>query len=236
MNAIRPSDPKVPALQQYYVYSADNNHVGPVSAELIARGVVAGKVPEDAFIAPTGSSNWTPISHIAEVFGAVSQAKKASTPPPPPPLPVRASQSSIPASLPSPPTPPPPPVNASVGTAPKALSVPPMPVDAFASPFALAPSVSLQSAPPLPPSASMQAAPPLPPSVSMQAAPPLVPAAEPPALAPVAPAAAPVAAAPEKKEEKKPVLDPRFKLLPLAIFAVFAFLGVVETAVVMILR
>jgi hypothetical protein len=115
----------------YYVYSADNKHVGPISAELIAREVLAGKVPNDAFIAPIGSNSWTPMGQFPEVATALTQAKTASTPPPPP---VAA------------------------------------------------------------------------------------------------------AAAPEKKEEKKPVLDPRFKLLPLGIFAVFAFAGIVETAVVMILR
>src|SRR5512142_1856301 len=84
MNAIRPSDPKVPVLPQYYVYSADNNHVGPVSAELIARGIVAGKIPDDAFVAPLGSNAWTPYAQVAEVHAAVTNAKKASTPPPPP--------------------------------------------------------------------------------------------------------------------------------------------------------
>ena len=59
MNAIRPSDPKVPVLPQYYVYSADNNHVGPVSAEITAEslarlGLSAGR-PVYASFKATGT-------------------------------------------------------------------------------------------------------------------------------------------------------------------------------------
>lgn len=169
----QPAAPQQPPAQQYYVFSADNNHVGPVSADLIARGVAAGKVQTDSLVAPAGSGQWVPLTSIPELAAAVathaphtSNMRPASQPgtmlvqqaPQPPRLPqdVAAPQPSI-----APPEPAP--ANAQVGSP---LEIPP-------------PKVASQPATPA-------------------------------------------------KEEKG--LDPRFKLLPLAIFGCFAFLGVIETA------
>ncbi len=173
MNAIRPSDPKVPVLPQYYVYSADNNHVGPVSAEVIARGIVA----------PLGSNAWTPYAQVPEVERAVTNAKKQSTPPPPP-----ASAEFRAAPI----------------AAAQALFNPP--------PSMLPPTIP--PAPPLPSPASL--------------APPVLEAAPAPA--------APVEAKKEEKKEEKKGLDPKLKLLPLGIFAAFAFLSILETVIVLVAR
>lgn len=75
------------AQMQYYVFSADNNHVGPVSADLIGRGVVAGKVSTDAFVAPLGSSQWVPLDTVPELNLAVSVARVASSSVRPAPIP-----------------------------------------------------------------------------------------------------------------------------------------------------
>lgn len=178
---------------QYYVFSADNNHVGPVSADLIGRGVVAGKVPNDAFVAPLGSTQWVPLGSIPELNLAVSVARIANS---------SVRPSAIPGS--SPISAPPPPA------VPKDL-LPPAPAPAPAAPA------------------------PGPASVSPQPAAAPAPAAAAPAAAAAAPkpAAAPAATA-AKPEEKKPALDPRYKLLPLAIFGCFAFLGIVETAIALL--
>jgi len=159
----RPSFPSYPppasasnqpvAAAQYYVFSADNNHVGPVTADLIARGVAAGKVQNDALVAPVGSSQWVSLTSIPEIATALS----AHAP----------NHSSM-----------------------RPISQP----------------GTMLLAPEIPPPAQVAS--------PLEAPPP--PKAE------------------EKKEEKKPTLDPRFKLLPLAIFGCFAFLGVIETAVALL--
>lgn len=180
MQAIHPSSPRVPTMAspatQYWVFSADNNHVGPVSAELIARGIAAGKVPEDAFVAPAGSTAWVPLATVPEIAEAMKTAGSH-------PSSMRPSAMNIPTMQPA--VPPPAPLPADV----------PIPI---ASPLA-------------PPLGGAQA----------EAAP-----------------APPVEAKKEEKkdEPKKPVLDPKFKFLPLAIFGVCAFIGIIETAIVLIAR
>ena len=103
--AIRPSAPKLPmnpspvTPAEYLVYSADEKHVGPVSAELIGRGVVAGKVPEEAYVAPAGTTAWAPIAAFPDIVEAMRTHKSslrpsaaygalhAPSPPPPPAVP-----------------------------------------------------------------------------------------------------------------------------------------------------
>ena len=71
---------------QYFVHSADNNHVGPVSAELIARGVLAGKIANGTFVAPVGSGSWLPFEVVGEVVEAI--AARSSLPPPSADMPI----------------------------------------------------------------------------------------------------------------------------------------------------
>lgn len=257
MNApIRPSQPRVPPIvptapvqNQFYVFSADNNHVGPVNAELIARGVVAGRVSHDAFIAPTGSTNWVPIASIQEIADAIQ--KERSTP-------SSMRPTSLGAGAPTVVTPPPPPMPRDLMAGPT-VAAPTSGNSTVMSPNPFAPNPPTQlspaaqqptSQPPPPPPPNLQ--PPVPAYAAAAQpasvpAPPAQPASIPaqPVASPLAPSPAPspsIAPAPPaslgdpKKEEKKPALDPRFKLLPLVIFGACAFIGVVETAIVLIAR
>ena len=150
----------------YYVYNADNNHIGPVSADLLARGVVAGKLPGDAFVAPVGANSWRPLSQVEEVAAALRTAKAASSL-----RPTTMVQATI-------------------------VQVPPP----SALPRGIGPAVATL------------------------------------AVVQPQPAVPVVAKEPPKAEEQRPPTDPRLKLLPLAIFGVFAMIGVLETAVTLILR
>lgn len=226
-SAVRPSAPKLPmnpsqsTPTQYLVYSADDNHVGPVSAELIGRGVVAGKVPEDAYVAPAGSTAWAPLAAFPDIVDAMRTHKSSlrpaasfgalHTPPPPPPPAVPqdlfAPASSPPASLPLP----------QIHAAPTVVAPPPQ-VTVIAPP----PSVNVPIAP-----LALAPVAPAPAPAPAEAAPPSL-------AAPVPSAAEPKKE--EKKEEKKPALDPKWKLMPVAIFGVFGFIAVLETIIVLVAR
>ena len=274
MNApIRPSQsrvstaPAAPVQNQFYVYSSDNNHVGPVNAELIARGVVAGRVPNDAYVAPLGSTSWVPMATIQEIADAVQ--KERSTPSsmrptalangaptvisPPPALPRDLMNGPTVAAT-----------TSSNGTVVSPNPFAPIPTQlspaangpASVSPSPAAPPVSQQPVvtpasvpPPAPPALQTTASPgfaqinvpaPQPASIPQQ---PVAPQPAAPAPAP-APAVAspsisptpPVGGGEAKKEEKKAALDPRFKFLPLVIFGACAFIGVIETAIVLIAK
>lgn len=215
----------------YFVFSADNQHVGPVTADLIGRGVAAGKVPTDSFVAVAGTSHWVPLSSVPEILQAIA----VSVPPPPPPAPAMATMLS-----PLPPTPPPVPPAPSIPPTPARASIPPTPARASASSISAAPLAPL----PLP-------LPTAPAPTAFAHAP--APFAHP--IADAAPATAnatqvmmekPEEKKPEaeakKAEEKKPeekkgpVLDARYQILPLAIFGAFAFLGALETGLTLIFR
>lgn len=53
----------------WWVTKTDRNPLGPVSTELLLRGIGAGKVPEDALVCEVGGTSWKPIQQI-EVFAA----------------------------------------------------------------------------------------------------------------------------------------------------------------------
>jgi hypothetical protein len=240
MSQIIPNNagPKLGA--QYYVFNAADaagkSHVGPVSADLIARGVVAGKLPEDALVAPVGDSRWAPLSTFADLTDALRNARTRDSSMRPIPMPSSSKMPLPPALAPLPPSAPIPrelsPVAASL-PAPQPMNVVAL---AFTPPSAPPPSSSMPSAaPPMAPSPmapSPMAPSPMPPPAMV-----LPTQASPLMLAPSpAPALSATAPAPQKPEQKKPILDPRFKLLPLAIFAGFGVIGLLETAIVLIVR
>lgn len=66
----------------WYVYNPTGNHVGPVTTDLLARGIVAGRVPRDSHVGAVGSGSWVPAFDVPEVAQAVRRVE--STPPPPP--------------------------------------------------------------------------------------------------------------------------------------------------------
>lgn len=54
-------------MKDWYVYQADGNHIGPVSTDLLARGIIAGKVPRDAHLGARGDTQWYPLLSIPEI-------------------------------------------------------------------------------------------------------------------------------------------------------------------------
>lgn len=73
----------------WYVLSQGGDPVGPVSSDLIVRGIRAGKVPFTARVCAAGSQSWKDLVAVEEFASAVRQA--APPPPTPPPPPVAAS-------------------------------------------------------------------------------------------------------------------------------------------------
>jgi hypothetical protein len=56
--------PQDTAAKHWLVRSRDGAEVGPVSIDLIARGLAAGKVPSDAQISLAGSGVWSPAATV----------------------------------------------------------------------------------------------------------------------------------------------------------------------------
>lgn len=59
-------------MKDWYVYQADGNHIGPVSTDLLARGIIAGKVPRDAHLGARGDTQWYPLLSIPEIQQAIA--------------------------------------------------------------------------------------------------------------------------------------------------------------------
>jgi hypothetical protein len=77
------------AARIWYVHVEDCEPVGPVSAEQIARGVRAGKVPSHATVRLEHDLFWSDLLDVAEIVLALKEVSVASEPPPPsmsPPL------------------------------------------------------------------------------------------------------------------------------------------------------
>ena len=55
----------------WYVCVEDGAPVGPVSADQIARGILAGKVPRDAYVARAGDGGWREILDTREIVAAL---------------------------------------------------------------------------------------------------------------------------------------------------------------------
>ena len=68
---------KESGMKDWYVFQTDGHHIGPVSTELLARGIVAGKVPEGAHVGAVGDAQWWPLRQVAEITHAV-EALRAS--------------------------------------------------------------------------------------------------------------------------------------------------------------
>jgi hypothetical protein len=59
------------AVSEWYVQVEDGEPVGPVSVNQIARGIRAGKVPEDARIARSGGEGWEEVLDSEAVIAAL---------------------------------------------------------------------------------------------------------------------------------------------------------------------
>jgi hypothetical protein len=58
-------------IREWYVCTRGSEPVGPVSTELVARGIIAGKVPRDALIARVGDSVWQRVLRVPEITAAL---------------------------------------------------------------------------------------------------------------------------------------------------------------------
>jgi hypothetical protein len=67
------------ASEQWYV-AVDDASVGPVSTELVARGIVHRRVPLEALVCRVGTSTWESLADVQAFHAAVVE----SYPPPPP--------------------------------------------------------------------------------------------------------------------------------------------------------
>ena len=59
--------------------------IGPVSADQLARGVRAGKVPSDARVKHVGDTFWSDLLDLPDFILALKAVSAESAPPPPPP-------------------------------------------------------------------------------------------------------------------------------------------------------
>ncbi len=59
-------------MADWFIHQAGGNHIGPVSSELIVRGVQAGKVPADAYVAAQSGGGWVPLSSVPELAAAIA--------------------------------------------------------------------------------------------------------------------------------------------------------------------
>ena len=66
-----PRAPVWMTMREWYVCEEDGPPLGPVSADQLARGIVAGKVPRDAFVACAGDEAWQDILDVPEVIAAL---------------------------------------------------------------------------------------------------------------------------------------------------------------------
>jgi len=123
-------------VSEWFVFVDSGDHIGPVTTELLARGLHAGRVPRDARVARGAPSGWLDVMDVSEVtsaldaiaqgksveeapdptevmdrdefaFAAALEKAKGPAGPPKPPLPPRQSIPPMPAAAPVAPPPPP---------------------------------------------------------------------------------------------------------------------------------
>jgi hypothetical protein len=71
----------------WHVWIEGGDPVGPASADQIARGIQAGKVPSHASIRHETETFWSDVLDNADVIAALKAVSTESEPPPPPPNP-----------------------------------------------------------------------------------------------------------------------------------------------------
>ena len=198
-------------VSEWFVFVSSGDHVGPVTTDLLARGIAAGRVPRDARVARGVPSGWLEVMDIPEVIAALDALSNGGAIPEAPStqpdmtdvmsrddfeFAAALQKAKGPSGPPKPPLPP-------QAKAPSPSSPPPsIPPPPAAPPPQTTPMVMHSSAPPPPPPPPVLAMPP----------------------ASVAP---PVSVA-SKAEEKKPdALDPRLRfLVPLGTFGVFVVFSI----------
>ena len=81
---LRPALPPHLVAPVWMVWVEDADPVGPVSADQIARGLRAGKVPSDARIKRDADMFWTDLLDQEDVVAALKAVSEETEPPPPP--------------------------------------------------------------------------------------------------------------------------------------------------------
>ena len=83
LKSANPVDPQL-AAPVWHVWIEGGDPVGPVSADQIARGMRAGKVPSDASIRHESEPFWSDLLDNADVVAALKVVSHESEPPPAP--------------------------------------------------------------------------------------------------------------------------------------------------------
>jgi hypothetical protein len=208
----------------YYLFQADGKHLGPVTADVLARDAVAGKLPQDAHVGVAGGNTWQPMTSVPEIQEALRRHSSG----PPPPTDTSPDATLIddkiklpkPAALPQtppPPVPPPVPQRASVAPPlPARAQMPSTPMAPQAPQAAQAPQPPQPAQPNTSPSGPASASPLAPAAMSTPVHQTNIVATPPQAV--VAPVAPPAAAAPaQAAAAPSPALQPTaFAVAPAA--------------------
>jgi hypothetical protein len=60
-------------IHEWYVCIPEGKAVGPVTTDLLVRGILADKVPRNAFVARPGDDGWTELLDVPEIVHALTQ-------------------------------------------------------------------------------------------------------------------------------------------------------------------
>ena len=71
-------------MNEWYVYQASGDALGPWTADVIAAGIATGKVPRDAHVAQRGDTQWRALFTVQEITGLLQrlEASKEAVPAP----------------------------------------------------------------------------------------------------------------------------------------------------------
>jgi hypothetical protein len=194
-------------VKDWYVYQGEGNPVGPLTADLIARGIIAGKVSREAFVACQGDAQWLGVMLTPEITQALEALERSGAPVPPRPI------NTIP------PAPPPPadekPEDLKPLFEPATRPEPPLDIAAaLAPPPPLRAHLGSVSSPVVPPGS-------VPPPAPLPAPAPLA------APAPFAPSAPAQEVKPLEAKKEEPKLGPVAKAIPWAIFGACVVLSLI---------
>jgi len=73
-------------MTNWFVYQPSGNPLGPVSTDLLARGIFTGRVPRDAQVAALGESRWTPVMAVSEIAEMLRSLESGGATPAPAPV------------------------------------------------------------------------------------------------------------------------------------------------------
>jgi hypothetical protein len=75
-----PPSEELPFLRaEFYVWSESGEPVGPVSVDQIARGILAGRVPLQAFVTRPGETEWRKVLETREIVRALELSSEVET-------------------------------------------------------------------------------------------------------------------------------------------------------------